>query len=307
MQRRDTRGDSVDPPMGITIHAPLASLVTLLVLLIGCSGGSNLESDAAATPRPPTGFVNSDGYRIYYEVEGEGHPLVLVHGWSSSIEKGWRDTGWIDALSPYRQVIAIDIRGHGESDKPHVQEAYSYGVMARDVIAVMDYLGVERADFVGYSLGAFSGTWLLGRQGERFSSAVLMGIGDEDDESIASAEAIASGLRAPDSSAIEDVVGLAYRAFVESDPRNDLEALALAALQMWPEGFPRELGGPGLADLAIPVLVLNGANDVPYVDTDELLAAAIPAAMLVEIPAANHLSVLTDPRFRAEVINFLPQ
>lgn len=306
MQRRDPRGDSVDPPMGITIHAPLASLFVLLVLLVGCSDGSNLESEAAATPRPPSGFVNSDGYRIYYEVEGEGHPLVLVHGWSSSVEKGWRETGWIDALSPHRQVIAIDIRGHGESDKPHVQAAYSYAAMARDIIAVMDYLGVDQADFVGYSLGAFSGTWLLGRQGERFSSAVLMGIGDENEESIASAEAIASGLRAPDISEVDNAVGLAYRVFVESDPNNDLEALALAALQMWPEGFPRELGGPGLANLAIPVLVLNGADDVPYVDTDELLAGAIPAGMLVEIPAANHLSVLNDSRFRAEVINFLP-
>ncbi|GAH32036.1 unnamed protein product, partial [marine sediment metagenome] len=162
-----------------------------------------------------------------------------------------------------------------------------------------------RADLLGYSLGAFSGVHLLGHNQERFNSVIMMGIGDEDEESIALAPVIANALRAEDLSQITDPEGLWYRILVSIDPRNDLEALALSALQMWPEGFPLQLGGPGLSNVVIPVLIINGENDVPYVYTDQNLAAAIPGATLVEIPDSGHLDVLFDLRFRDEVLNFL--
>jgi pimeloyl-ACP methyl ester carboxylesterase len=252
-----------------------------------------------------SGFADSDGHRIYYEVYGEGEPIILVHGWSMSILYNWKLTGWIRALQSVREVIALDIRGHGESDKPYEQEAYSYATMAQDVLSVMDHLDIARADLLGYSLGAFSGVHLLGHNQERFNSVIMMGIGDEDEESLALAPVIANALRAEDLSQITDPEGLWWRILVSIDPRNDLEALALSALQMWPEGFPLQLGGPGLSNVVIPVLIINGENDVPYVYTDQNLAAAIPGAMLVEIPDSGHLGVLFDSRFKDEVLNFL--
>lgn len=251
-----------------------------------------------------SGFATSGDLQIHYEVHGEGPPLVLVHGWGASIWSNWELTGWIDALRPLRQVIAIDIRGHGDSDKPHEGDRYGYAAMSQDVLAVMDHLGVAEADYMGYSLGAFVGAYLLGHEPERFTSFVLIGIGDEDAASLALAPRIAEALRAPTLQDVTDPETAAYRAMVDIDPRNDREALALAALEMWPQGFPIELGGPGLADAEVPVLIINGADD-PYAATDEAFAAAVPGSELVEIPHADHLGVFTNAAFQTAVIDFL--
>ncbi len=145
----------------------------------------------------------------------------------------------------------------------------------------------------------------MGHNQDRFNSVIMMGIGDEDEESIASAPDIAEALRAEDLLQITDSGGLLWRVLVSMDYRNDMEALALSALQMWPEGFPLQLGGPGLSNVDIPVLIINGENDVPYVYTDQNLAAAIPSAKLVEIPNVGHYAVPFDSRFKDEVLNFL--
>lgn len=251
-----------------------------------------------------SGFATSDGLRIHYEVHGHGRPLVLVHGWGASIRFNWEITGWIDTLQQVRQVIAVEIRGHGDSDKPHDQAAYSYAAMSHDVIAVMDHLGVARADYMGYSLGAFIGAYLLGHHPDRFTSMVLMGIGDEDAASLALAPRIAEALRAPTPETVIDPDAKAYRTLVDLDPRNDREALALAALEMWPEGYPVKVGGPGLAKVDIPVLVVNGSRD-PYAATADHFVAAVPGARLVEVPGADHLGVILEPTAKDDVVGFL--
>ena len=115
------------------------------------------------------------------------------------------------------------------------------------------------------------------------------------------AEVVADSLRAPDPDALDGDAQV-WRGVASIDPRNDLEALALAALQTWLEGHPTEVGGPGIGDLAIPVLVLDGENDPPHVFTDDLLVQAIPGTRLVELDDADHCSVPTDQRFRSEVL-----
>lgn len=235
-------------PRGRVVRGPLCTVagvglaVLCIPLLAACASGGDGSPETASTVAPDpsstlpvdgdSGFARSGDLQIHYEVHGEGAPLVLVHGWAANIRINWELTGWMDALRTARQVIAVDIRGHGDSDKPHDPEAYGYAAMAEDVIAVMDHLGVERADFVGYSLGAFVGVHLLGHDADRFDSFVLMGIGDEDDESLALAPRIAAALRAESPSQITDSEAAAYRAIVDVDPRNDREALAVAALTM---------------------------------------------------------------------------
>jgi pimeloyl-ACP methyl ester carboxylesterase len=270
----------------------------------GCGYG-----EKSAKPSPPiiepTGFVDSDNLKIYYETGGEGDPVILVHGWGSSINHNWVNTGWFETLKARRRVVSLDVRGHGESDKPHDQAIYSYARMSRDVLHVMDHLGIAKADFMGYSMGSFMGVSLLGHARERFSSMILGGIGDETDQSLAALPKIVAGLRAKEGSQITDPVSSGYRAYARADKRNDLEALALSALQMWPEGFPLQLGGAGLADVDIPILIVNGANDHPYIDTVHRLVSAIPGARLVVIPDRDHLGVVTDPRFKEEALAFL--
>jgi pimeloyl-ACP methyl ester carboxylesterase len=273
-------------------------------LVAGCSYG-----EKSARPSPavvaPAGFVDSDGLRIHYETFGDGHPIVLVHGWGSSLEHNWVKTGWVDTLTARRRVVALDVRGHGASDKPHDRAVYSYARMSHDVLRVLDHLGIAKTDFLGYSMGAFMGASLLGHVRERFTSMVLGGIGDETDQSLAALPKIVAGLRAEENAQLTDPVAKGYRAYARSDPRNDLEALALSALQMWPEGYPLKLAGSGLADVDMPILVVNGADDHPYIDTVHHLVSAIAGCRLAVIPDRDHLGVVTDPRFKDEVLAFL--
>jgi pimeloyl-ACP methyl ester carboxylesterase len=243
--------------------------------------------------------------RIYYDVVGGGAPLVLVHGWGANARRNWLDPGWVDVLAPIRRLVLMDSRGHGRSEPAAIPEEYGYAAMGDDVLQVLDELSIDRADLFGYSMGAFIGVSLLGHHRDRFSSMVLGGIGDETEASAATCDLIAASLRAADPADVVDPLGRAYRRYVDADPTNDREALATSALQMWPDGHPLTLGGEGLADVDIPVLIVNGADDHPYVDTVGDLVAAITGAELVTIPDTDHHTVVGDARFKAAVLEFL--
>ncbi|MFW9939568.1 MAG: alpha/beta fold hydrolase [Candidatus Thorarchaeota archaeon] len=251
-----------------------------------------------------TPYAISEGLQIYYETFGHGKPILLIHGWGSDLKHNWVDTGWVKDLQSERRVITLDCRGHGRSDKPHDQKVYSYSIMARDVLNLMDHLNIAKTDIFGYSMGAFMTIHLLGHNQERFNSVIMGGIGEETEES-KDAGYIADALRAKDPSQITNQFGRALRAFIDLNPNNDREALALSALQMWPEGYPIQIGGVGLADVDIPVLIINGEDDEPYVRTDQKLANTIPSAKLVRIPNKNHFSVIIDPHFKKEILRFL--
>ena len=107
-------------------------------------------------------------------------------------------TGWIETLQSHRTVISIDIRGHGKSDKPLAHSPYSYSAMSNDVINVIAALDLGRVDFLGYSMGAFVGAYLIGHHPQYFNAVVLGGIGDETDATAALGQAIGSALRAED-------------------------------------------------------------------------------------------------------------
>src|ERR1051326_2126709 len=122
--------------------------------------------------------LQSAGARIHYEVVGHGPPIVLVHGFALSFDANWRETGWVDFLvDAGREVVGIDCRGHGKSDKPHDPAAYSGNQMPDDVVAVMDTLDLQHADIMGYSMGGWIMLNLLLRHGSRFTSAVAGGAG----------------------------------------------------------------------------------------------------------------------------------
>ncbi len=256
------------------------------------------------------GFADSDGLRIAYEVSGaasDRRPILLMHGYGANVRANWVDPGWVRRLGEERLVIGFDVRGHGRSDKPHDAARYGYAAMANDALAVLEHLDVACADFAGHSLGAFSGVHLLAHHGNRFGAFIWMGIGDESPASVAEAPEIADALRAPDAENVTTPLGRMYRNYIDLESDNDREALALAALQMWPEGFPLVLGGDLLSVSPNPVLILNGSEDRPYVETDARLAEEIPNATLLRIQGADHLGPVTDGRFIEEAIRFLDQ
>jgi pimeloyl-ACP methyl ester carboxylesterase len=120
-------------------------------------------------------YTNNQGVRIHYQVEGEGPPLVLQPGGADSLES-WYELGYVDAIQTDYQLILLDARGLGASDKPHDPNAYGLQWRVEDVIAVLDALHIPKAHFWGYSMGGWIGFGLAKYAPERFSSLILGGI-----------------------------------------------------------------------------------------------------------------------------------
>ena len=118
-------------------------------------------------------YANNNGVKIYYEVEGQGPPLVMAHSLTRDLN-AWRTFGYAAALKNEFRLILFDARGHGRSDKPH--DADGYGArMQEDVVAVLDDAGVWKSHYFGYSMGAMIGFRVAVRYPNRFNSFVLGG------------------------------------------------------------------------------------------------------------------------------------
>jgi pimeloyl-ACP methyl ester carboxylesterase len=244
--------------------------------------------------------LNVNGVAINYVVEGTGAPILLIHGFASSLHGNWRVPGVIDAIvAAGRQVIAIDCRGHGRSGKPHDSNAYAGTAMADDAIAVLDHLGITNADLAGYSMGGFLAASLLVNHPKRWRSVIISGMGEvllQGNLPSAQFDSIAAAMEAPDAASIKDPRGRAFRQFAQASG-NDLGALA-AMHKTKRAGFdPAKL-----AAVAIPVLVLIGKDDNPQ--SAKNLAAAIPGAQFVEVPG-DHLGAVSTPEFRQAIVNWL--
>jgi pimeloyl-ACP methyl ester carboxylesterase len=119
-------------------------------------------------------FVISRGVRIHYETFGDGPALVMHHGTFGS-GADWIDVGYVAAVKADCRVILPDSRGHGQSDKPREAAAYDLALRTSDVLAVLDELGIRKADYLGYSLGGWIGFDLAKRAPGRFRSFILGG------------------------------------------------------------------------------------------------------------------------------------
>jgi pimeloyl-ACP methyl ester carboxylesterase len=117
-------------------------------------------------------FANNQGVRIHYETVGNGRPLILHHGTFGS-GPDWIDRGYVEALKSDYQLILVDARGHGSSDKPHDPAAYDLSIRASDVVSVLDDLGLPKADYFGYSMGGWIGFGLAQYAPARFSSFII--------------------------------------------------------------------------------------------------------------------------------------
>lgn len=119
-------------------------------------------------------YVNSQGVRIHYQVEGEGPPLVLQHGFTDSLES-WYEFGYVSALKYDYKLILLDARGHGGSEKPHEPAAYEDKLNVADTLAVLDQLNIATAHFFGYSMGGWIGFALAKYAPGRVSSLIIGG------------------------------------------------------------------------------------------------------------------------------------
>jgi pimeloyl-ACP methyl ester carboxylesterase len=245
------------------------------------------------------GTVHSGDAEIAYLDVGAGAPIVLVHGFASTKEANWVVPGWLDTLRRAgRRVIALDNRGHGASTKLYDPARYHSAVMAEDVRAVMDHLGLERADVMGYSMGARIAAFLALAHAERVRSLVFGGLGIRLVEGVGLPESIAEALEAPSLADVKDPQGYAFRDFAERT-RSDLKALA-ACIRGSRQVVPRDEA----ARIAVPVLVAVGTKD-PIAGSARELAALMPEGRALDIPDRDHMLAVGDRVFKAGVLAFL--
>ena len=243
-----------------------------------------------------------DGVQIaYYEwnAMAAGPPIVLQHGFTTTACGNWFASGIVDALvRGGRRVIALDARGHGQSDKPRDPALYGDVRMARDVMGIVDRLDVEAYDLVGYSMGATIAVNVAVRD-MRVRRLVLGGIGAylveraQTDGMLFSLE-IANALEAENPSRVVDLAGAWLRRVADA---SGADRLALAALARSTRSCV------GLDRIAVPTLVLAGDCDA-FAQGADRLASAIPGARLELVPG-NHVQVLHDVRYATRMLSFL--
>lgn len=112
---------------------------------------------------------------LYFETRGEGTPLIILHGFMETLEQNYH---WVPVLPNYF-LILVDVRGHGKSGKPHNPSAYALTERTLDVIAILDHLGINKAHYLGYSMGGWIGLALASSYPERFHSVIVGGIGPD--------------------------------------------------------------------------------------------------------------------------------
>ena len=243
-------------------------------------------------------FHNGD-VEIAYLDEGEGDPILLVHGFASTKNVNWVYPAWVSELRKGGcRVIALDNRGHGDSGKLYDAAAYEIATMAGDVIALLDHLNLERADVMGYSLGARM-TAVLARQApERLRSAIFGGIGIGLVEGGGPGENVAAALEAPSLEDVTDPVGRTFRAFADQT-RSDRRALA-ACLR----GSRRLMTREEAAGITVPVLIAVGSTD-EIAGSAAALGKIIPGAEVLDIPNRDHMRAVGDKVYKTGVLDFL--
>jgi pimeloyl-ACP methyl ester carboxylesterase len=240
-----------------------------------------------------------DGVEIAFFDQGEGEPIVLVHGFASTKEVNWIAPGWVPTLTGAgRRVIALDNRGHGASAKLYDPAAYHSAVMAEDVRALIDHLGLSRADVMGYSMGARISAFLALAHPDRVRSVVLGGLGMGLIDGVGEPERIALGLEAASMADVADPGARQFRSFAEQT-RSDLRALAACM-----RGSRQTLSREEVGHIAAPLLVAVGSKDA-IAGPPEELAALVPNAQALVIPNRDHMMAVGDKTYKAGVLEFL--
>src|SRR3954451_6157151 len=242
---------------------------------------------------------HNDAVEIAYLDEGQGEPIVLIHGFASSKHVNWVYPGWVSELTKNgRRAIALDLRGHGDSTKLHSADQYSIDVMGGDVAALMDHLNIARADIMGYSLGARITGWLAHRQPQRLRSAIFGGLGIGLIKGGGPGENVAEALEAPSLDEVTDPVGRTFRAFADQT-RSDRLALA-ACLRGSRELMTRQQ----VAAIDLPTLIAVGTTDEIAGSADEL-GNIIRRSQVLHIPNRDHMRAVGDKVYKAGVLEFL--
>jgi pimeloyl-ACP methyl ester carboxylesterase len=287
-----------------------ALLKTALALgLIGAVGVG--YAYFSLTSRTQGNTFDSTGVKIHYTVEGEGAPVILLHGFAVNADLNFRRPGITDLLARNHQVIAVDTRGHGLSGKPGREGPYGME-MALDVIRLMDHLDIEKADLVGYSLGGFLALKLAVEQPERVRKVAAMGSGWERPEKSRFLDAL-KGLEEALVSG-ESIGPLAEKLGHDRKPTwihsawvklmtgyfNDRDAM-IGVIRGLPE---LAISEEEIRGLTIPILSVVGELDPMLVGAEALVGNA-PDHRLVVVEGADHVRATFSPVLHRALVEFL--
>lgn len=233
--------------------------------------------------------VTRPGAEIAVYSLGKGVPVLAIHGFASSARANWSDSGWARALTAHGcRLIALDLRGHGDSGKPHMAPAYSMPLLVGDLIAVLDELDVGRAHVIGYSLGSRLAIQLALTVPARVFSLTLGGVGLETPF----CEFDADGARRCFGGGTEPVSVPTARilTMARSLRANDVEALIALAEALRSD--------PGVTEVPdVPLVVVNGESDKIATDGAELARRA-PLGHFVQLPARTHANAVSARAFK---------
>ncbi|HVZ92256.1 MAG TPA: alpha/beta fold hydrolase [Rhizomicrobium sp.] len=243
----------------------------------------------------------SAGLKIAYDDIGprEGRPVVLVHGFATNRGECWRRLGWYGAFERKAiRCVALDCRGHGESDKPSDPALYGRANMAGDVLALLDHLQINRADILGYSMGARIAMTAALAAPHRVALLILGGVGGRLFEPRSPVDELAQAMEHPDPEAIANPLLQSFRRFADEQGEDRFALAALARARDVP------LTKADVAKIAAETLVVTGARDALAGDP-RALAEAIPGARAVTVPGCDHFSLVAHALFKASAFDFL--
>ena len=246
--------------------------------------------------------IDRNGVKIYYEVHGDGPPLILTHGYSSTSAM-WQ--GQVAALSRQHKLVLWDMRGHGQSDYPEDPAAYSEALTVGDIAALLDEVGAKTAIVGGLSLGGYMSLAFYRAHPERVAALLIIdtGPGFKKDDARE-----AWNRRAFDTAERFEREGLAVLQSASRErstvSHRDATGLARAARGMLTQRDARVI--ELLPDIKVPSLIVVGADDTPFLAASDYMAAKIPGAKKVVIPAAGHAVNIDQPQaFIDAVLPFL--
>ncbi len=235
-------------------------------------------------------YFDSAGVKIHYTDEGSGVPVILVHGYTANADINWRLPGIHSKLRKHFRVIAMDVRGHGLSGKPHFPALYGIETV-NDVVRLMDHLKIEKAHLVGYSMGGFITLKFLSKYPDRLLSAMPCG---------------AAWMKPGDPMCklllnIHQNITRQHRLVrMISSRDNDLAALNFLAVA-FPLIAVREAD---LRDVKVPVMAVKGGEEEVVVGGSDL-KGVLPNFQEVIIPGGNHQSVVLYRQFQESIERFL--
>jgi pimeloyl-ACP methyl ester carboxylesterase len=249
---------------------------------------------------------SSNGVKIAFsdhppERQDRRAPILLIHGFASSLAINWRYTHWIKALTEDgRRVIALDNRGHGFSQKLYQPNDYTLESMAGDAVNLLDHLGIGRADIMGYSMGARIAITIALNHPERLNRLILGGVGRHLLKDPGLPNGLAEAMEADSVENISSTMLQIFRRFAQTTG-GDLRALAACA-----RGFRTAMDPKRFVEINAPVLICVGTKDDVAGDP-HIFEPLFNNIRIVDIPDRDHNRTVGDRLYRQAVLDFLAE